>query len=620
MADSTNSENYSVGISEDYRNLTVPQNEVVLGCVGDAWVRRVHFTAPRYCDGTDLSGYDYTVQFVNEGGVSDVYEVDDATASTDTVTFTWPVSPIACAVVGKTEVSIVASNVDAQTGDVLNRFVTTTYEWTVLPSTEAEGGEAIEAESYVEAMIAAWQADIDAAIAASNRSYQTVADMVADTDLTAGKIVHTLGFYTAGDGGAAWYLISSTGTANDMLLDNGLYAIYKADIIKNVVDDITKDNQNIFVNNTDLTVSQGNDTHVNIVHVKEDYTLTSAIASGICAAYNVNGTQDACAAMALVGSYIRHANEFFYSNDYTGTTYEGTYESPTLVDPKQHMTDSKMPIDCATFSTLIGGGCSYENSIYASGNTRNRLYHEMFNIVGGSTKPYWKYNPKHETFENPNVGYGRVLSDAQAKMFFDAGVLSSINDTTEQLQIGDIIFTGNDSERFMKITHCSVFAGMVDFSTTGMIIAESVSTTTNAIVTRTLQDTNNSEVIRAKISPNYNAGLRLHHYYSPYVFPIYNRNLSTNPVTWNADTGAGDVLPKVIAITSNNSSRRYIHVVATNGLSTIEKDINFVGSRLFFLPYGWGITITSAETATFNIVEQKCGTDKAIIILPRTVS
>lgn len=155
----------NVTISEDYRSLTVPQNQLVLGCVGDAWVRRVYFTAPRYCDDTDLSGYDFYVDFENAGGVNDVYEVEDATASENEITFSWLVSPIACEIVGNTNVSIVAANVDSETGDVLNRFVTTTFKWQVLPSTQFDDAELIEAESYVETKIAEWQAEIDAAIA-----------------------------------------------------------------------------------------------------------------------------------------------------------------------------------------------------------------------------------------------------------------------------------------------------------------------------------------------------------------------------------------------------------------------------------------------------------------------
>lgn len=216
-----------VTISEDYRRLDVPSDELILGCVGDVNVRTINFQAPRYCNETDLSTYDFTVQFINAAGSSDAYTVDDLTVGTDTLTFSWLVGAVACAVVGETAVSVVASNVDSGTGDVLNRFLSTTYNWRVLESTTADGGEAIEATSYVETMIAAWQAEIDEAIAASDRSYQTVAAMQDDTDLTAGKIVHTLGFYSAGDGGAAWYLVSSSGTANGMdvlALDNGLFA------------------------------------------------------------------------------------------------------------------------------------------------------------------------------------------------------------------------------------------------------------------------------------------------------------------------------------------------------------------------------------------------------------
>lgn len=46
--------------------------------------------------------------------------------------------------------------------------------------------------------------------------FETVADMKAADTLTAGMICHTNGFYASGDGGAAWYEISATGTANEM--------------------------------------------------------------------------------------------------------------------------------------------------------------------------------------------------------------------------------------------------------------------------------------------------------------------------------------------------------------------------------------------------------------------
>lgn len=47
-------------------------------------------------------------------------------------------------------------------------------------------------------------------------SFETVADMKAYNDFLSGDICHTNGFHTSGDGGAAWYVISATGTANEM--------------------------------------------------------------------------------------------------------------------------------------------------------------------------------------------------------------------------------------------------------------------------------------------------------------------------------------------------------------------------------------------------------------------
>lgn len=59
------------------------------------------------------------------------------------------------------------------------------------------------------------------------RTFDTVADMQAATDLQAGMTCHTNGFHAAGDGGAAYYTIGTTGTANEMdvlALQGGLHA------------------------------------------------------------------------------------------------------------------------------------------------------------------------------------------------------------------------------------------------------------------------------------------------------------------------------------------------------------------------------------------------------------
>ena len=59
------------------------------------------------------------------------------------------------------------------------------------------------------------------------RSFDTVIDMQGATYLTEGMVCHTNGFHASGDGGAAYYIVSASGTANGMdvlACAGGLYA------------------------------------------------------------------------------------------------------------------------------------------------------------------------------------------------------------------------------------------------------------------------------------------------------------------------------------------------------------------------------------------------------------
>ena len=56
--------------------------------------------------------------------------------------------------------------------------------------------------------------------------YNTVADMVADTKLKAGKAVITHGYYTPNDGGGARYLIKDTATDYSIPIANNLHAVF----------------------------------------------------------------------------------------------------------------------------------------------------------------------------------------------------------------------------------------------------------------------------------------------------------------------------------------------------------------------------------------------------------
>lgn len=72
-------------------------------------------------------------------------------------------------------------------------------------------------EEYVD-VVEQWDEELQAEITniEKTHSYPTVAAMKNGKNLTAGTICHTNGFHASGDGGAAWYLISDTGTANEM--------------------------------------------------------------------------------------------------------------------------------------------------------------------------------------------------------------------------------------------------------------------------------------------------------------------------------------------------------------------------------------------------------------------
>lgn len=132
--------------------------------------------------------------------------------------------------------------------------------------------------------------------------FETVADMKAATTLKAGMICRTNGFHSSGDGGAAWYKITDTGTANEMdiiacgdLFANYIYDSYltpnkfgaysnsdfdSSDILQHCIDYVSlldsKTPKNVYIINTlylsqTINVKNG----VSIVGVPENERYTS---------------------------------------------------------------------------------------------------------------------------------------------------------------------------------------------------------------------------------------------------------------------------------------------------------------------------------------------------------
>lgn len=67
--------------------------------------------------------------------------------------------------------------------------------------------------------------------------YDSVSDVIADTDLQEDQFVHTAGYYAMNDGGGAVYKIANTAPADEyyITLDNGLYGILVHDTCVNVL-------------------------------------------------------------------------------------------------------------------------------------------------------------------------------------------------------------------------------------------------------------------------------------------------------------------------------------------------------------------------------------------------
>lgn len=162
--DSADEANHLV-ISEDFRVVAIPDGQEVLGVYNDKDVRRVWFDMPAECDGTDLSGFDVYVHYVNALGDGDAYEVTDAAFDGTRIVFSWLVGRNAFASAGDVTVAVCARLVNASTYAVQREFNTTTFTMQVLEGIQtSEEAVADETDAFAQ-MKAAWQAEVDTAVA-----------------------------------------------------------------------------------------------------------------------------------------------------------------------------------------------------------------------------------------------------------------------------------------------------------------------------------------------------------------------------------------------------------------------------------------------------------------------
>ena len=77
-------------IDENLRTITIPNNGVVFGVVGDKNVNHINFVMNRYYNGFDMSTFQFKINYLNANGDPNYYDVFDRTLTDDeTIRFTW---------------------------------------------------------------------------------------------------------------------------------------------------------------------------------------------------------------------------------------------------------------------------------------------------------------------------------------------------------------------------------------------------------------------------------------------------------------------------------------------------------------------------------------------------
>lgn len=132
-------------IDLDTRAVLVPAGEVI-GVYHDKDVNRLTFEVPGIYKGIDLTGYQISINYMNEEEQKDVYLVEDMIVTMnmnnkpESIQFSWLVGATACAVPGTVGFTICFKKLDSE-GNILNEINTKLTRMKVL-----EGCEAVEDE------------------------------------------------------------------------------------------------------------------------------------------------------------------------------------------------------------------------------------------------------------------------------------------------------------------------------------------------------------------------------------------------------------------------------------------------------------------------------------------
>lgn len=254
------------------------------------------------------------------------------------------------------------------------------------------------------------------------QTFDTVSAMQAATWLKAGMTCHTNGFHASGDGGAAYYTVSASGTADDIYS----FQISNGCIAKRIY----RDNNSI----------------------SDQYAVSTGSAN-----YDI---------FECAKTWIYNNTNLYYGSDGMPNSFNRVNGVNTQVtEPKSGtVVDGKYPINCMAFVMMCLMGIGFEQSAFGDGSNTPMYPRAVIDFASDELCEYWSHDSRSPTYSD-NDTYRNVLTWEFAEYLYDRGQYHRLQDTWSKrsLQTGDIVFFANPNnthpERFDNISHCAIFVG-----------------------------------------------------------------------------------------------------------------------------------------------------------------
>ena len=138
VGDATEDTTDWLSIDHDFRQITIPSRKQLLGVTSDEDVNVLHFRCPRFCNGIDLSEFDFRINYANANGEGDVYLTTDKEVGDDAITFSWTVGRHACLYVGNV-IFIVCAKLFDENETVIREYNTAIHKLPVVEGLETLG-------------------------------------------------------------------------------------------------------------------------------------------------------------------------------------------------------------------------------------------------------------------------------------------------------------------------------------------------------------------------------------------------------------------------------------------------------------------------------------------------